>query len=281
MPDAAAHELWRPIATLPSPGQLVRFRTASALGLSGFRAAQCEALEDDGEGAVCVLCDAEGKRESLLFDQMLQVSVLKLPKAKAPRGGHRAAAAGTNGAGEPGSRAAALPAAEAQLPSVPVAVAAAVEAQLPSVPVAAAAAVEAQLPRVPVAVAAAVEATAPAAAAAQGRSRGAAAARPAAAASAPALEDAAAEQRRMEKLQYALRRQVEHYFGEANYAKDSFLQAQADAYGWTSLNLVSRFNRMKELTEDLDFVRACLATSEVVEVSPCGDWVRRRAAGHS
>merc|ERR1712032_1542487 len=83
--------------------------------------------------------------------------------------------------------------------------------------------------------------------------------------------------KKLEKQRFAIRRQFDYYFGDTNYPKDTFLRAQGDACGWTNLSFVSKFNRVKELTQDLELIRACLAASDVVEVSTCGNWVRRRA----
>ncbi|CAK9038544.1 unnamed protein product [Durusdinium trenchii] len=62
-----------------------------------------------------------------------------------------------------------------------------------------------------------------------------------------------------EQLRCAIRRQFEFYFGDVNYPKDNFLRSQADDEGWTPLRLVSKFNRVRELTFDLDLIRSCLA----------------------
>jgi len=82
---------------------------------------------------------------------------------------------------------------------------------------------------------------------------------------------------KLEKLRQALCRQVDYYFGDANYRKDKFLRSQADAEGWTSLRLVAKFNRVKDLTSNLEFIREVWRTSGVVEISDCGLYLRRRA----
>lgn len=87
---------------------------------------------------------------------------------------------------------------------------------------------------------------------------------------------------KLESLAVAVRGQVEFYFGNANYWNDNFLQSQKDWKGWTSLELVCKFNRIRELgirakvPADLDFVKKTLRSSEVVEVSEDGYLVRRR-----
>eukprot|EP00931_Biecheleriopsis_adriatica_P009213 TRINITY_DN110295_c0_g1_i1.p1 TRINITY_DN110295_c0_g1~~TRINITY_DN110295_c0_g1_i1.p1 ORF type:complete len:389 (+),score=84.46 TRINITY_DN110295_c0_g1_i1:40-1167(+) len=83
--------------------------------------------------------------------------------------------------------------------------------------------------------------------------------------------------KKIEKLRCATRRQFDFYFGDANYAKDNFLRRQADEEGWTSFRLVSKFNRVRELTTDLEFIRSCMVTSDVVELSECGEYIRRKS----
>lgn len=92
----------------------------------------------------------------------------------------------------------------------------------------------------------------------------------------PQAQDVETERQTREEQGRATRAQMEYYFSDRNYWQDRFLQQQADNLGWTSLKFVSRFNRMRELTDDLDLVRSSLVASEVVELSECGHWIRRR-----
>merc|ERR1711972_1248578 len=81
---------------------------------------------------------------------------------------------------------------------------------------------------------------------------------------------------RWEGLINTICRQVDFYFSDENYFKDNFLRSQAYDDGWTSLKLVMRFNKMKELTNSpntLNLVQVCAARSALVEVSECGEWV--------
>ncbi|CAE7758014.1 larp7, partial [Symbiodinium sp. CCMP2456] len=84
------------------------------------------------------------------------------------------------------------------------------------------------------------------------------------------------DKHKLEQLRYAIRSQFDYYFGDANYAKDNFLRSQADDDGWTSLRLVAKFNRVRELTEDFEAVQRSLEDSAIVEVSECGEYVRKR-----
>lgn len=79
-----------------------------------------------------------------------------------------------------------------------------------------------------------------------------------------------------DQLSQAVRKQVDYYFGCENYTKDNWLRCQAWEEGWTSLKLVSKFNQVKALKCDLQFLRQSLVESAIVEVSSCGEWVRRR-----
>merc|ERR1711865_1043782 len=75
---------------------------------------------------------------------------------------------------------------------------------------------------------------------------------------------------KLKMLRFALQRQVHFYFGDISYAKDAFLQSQADGDGWISLNFVAKFNRMRELTVDYELILECSRRCDIVEVSSCG-----------
>lgn len=83
-------------------------------------------------------------------------------------------------------------------------------------------------------------------------------------------------QRKLRRLGCAIRKQVEHYFGDANLARDEHLQSLTDAEGYVPMNEVVEFERLKRLASDVGFITQCLAASECLEVSPGGDRVRRR-----
>ncbi|CAE7445127.1 larp7, partial [Symbiodinium microadriaticum] len=93
----------------------------------------------------------------------------------------------------------------------------------------------------------------------------------------PRIQHAPMDKHKLEQLRYAIRSQFDYYFGDANYAKDNFLRSQADDDGWTSLRLVAKFNRVRELTEDFEAVQRSLEGSAIVEVSECGEYVRKRS----
>ena len=79
-------------------------------------------------------------------------------------------------------------------------------------------------------------------------------------------------------LEEKLRNQVEFYFSDSNLPRDKFLRARVDAdpEGYVDLQLIVTFKRMKQLNATAEKVAAALAGSELVEVSPDGQRVRRK-----
>merc|ERR1719265_1842460 len=49
------------------------------------------------------------------------------------------------------------------------------------------------------------------------------------------------------ELQQRILNQLEYYFSDENLKKDTYLRGQLDEEGWTSLDLVCGFNRVKSL----------------------------------
>ncbi|VDO12714.1 unnamed protein product [Rodentolepis nana] len=67
-------------------------------------------------------------------------------------------------------------------------------------------------------------------------------------------------------LPTAIQNQVDFYFSGDNLARDTFLRKHMDKDGWVDLSVIANFNRMRNLTNDLDYIVTSLATSKVVEV---------------
>lgn len=67
-------------------------------------------------------------------------------------------------------------------------------------------------------------------------------------------------------LSTAIQNQVDFYFSGDNLARDTFLRKHMDKDGWVELSVIANFNRMRNLTNDLDYIITSLATSKVVEV---------------
>lgn len=78
----------------------------------------------------------------------------------------------------------------------------------------------------------------------------------------------------------AIRKQVEFYFSDANYRKDTFLRcaAENDAEGFVPISTLLTFNKLKALTQDEAEVAAALKDSSEVVVSEDGSRIRRKDA---
>ncbi|CAE8709196.1 unnamed protein product [Polarella glacialis] len=74
--------------------------------------------------------------------------------------------------------------------------------------------------------------------------------------------------RKLKTLQKAIRRQVEWYFGDANWSKDAHLRSLADDTGFVPIAAISDFERLKTLCTDVAFITESVGPSTVVEVSP-------------
>lgn len=81
--------------------------------------------------------------------------------------------------------------------------------------------------------------------------------------------------RKLRTLRKAVRKQVEHYFGDANWAKDAHLRTMADDDGYVPFTGMIDFERLRSLTTDVSCIRESVAGSTVVEVSPCGTKLRK------
>lgn len=78
----------------------------------------------------------------------------------------------------------------------------------------------------------------------------------------------------------AIRKQVEFYFSDANYRKDTFLRcaAENDAEGFVPISTLLTFNKLKALTQNEADVAAALKDSTEVVVSEDGSRIRRKDA---
>ncbi|KAG6850813.1 hypothetical protein H0H93_008116 [Arthromyces matolae] len=68
--------------------------------------------------------------------------------------------------------------------------------------------------------------------------------------------------------------QLEYYLSAQNMVQDYFLRQRLDSRGWVPISLIASFNRVRQLTEDENFVREVLMLSNEVEVQ--GSWVRMK-----
>ncbi|KAL6067909.1 La protein 1 [Balamuthia mandrillaris] len=75
-----------------------------------------------------------------------------------------------------------------------------------------------------------------------------------------------------------VKRQIEFYFSDSNFPKDKFLRAESEKHpeGYVPISLIASFSRMKNLSQDVEFIASTLKDSEVVEVSEDGKQVKRK-----
>jgi len=71
-------------------------------------------------------------------------------------------------------------------------------------------------------------------------------------------------------------RQVEYYFGDINLPRDKFLQEEMKKdNGWIELTTMLKFNRLSQLSKDVNQIAAALEKSELIEVSDDKAKIRR------
>ncbi|CAL1709066.1 unnamed protein product [Somion occarium] len=70
----------------------------------------------------------------------------------------------------------------------------------------------------------------------------------------------------LDPLRHQLLGQLEYYLSTQNLLKDFFLRQRMDSRGWISISLIASFNRVKQLTADVQLVRDVLSLSSLVEV---------------
>ncbi|KAH8097043.1 hypothetical protein BXZ70DRAFT_1009366 [Cristinia sonorae] len=70
----------------------------------------------------------------------------------------------------------------------------------------------------------------------------------------------------LDPTRYYLLGQLEYYLSAQNLAQDFYLRQRMDSRGWISIPLIASFNRIKQLTTDLQLVRDVLTLSHIVEV---------------
>ncbi len=89
--------------------------------------------------------------------------------------------------------------------------------------------------------------------------------------STPKPDSVPVEQLTEEELRDRILKQVDFYFGDANFPKDKYLRKQARLdptnQDWVSLDVVTHYKKIKKLTSDPAVVAAAVATSTVVILS--------------
>ncbi|KAG6510072.1 la-related protein 1B-like [Zingiber officinale] len=71
-----------------------------------------------------------------------------------------------------------------------------------------------------------------------------------------------------------LLKQIDYYFSAENLCRDVYLRQNMDEQGWVPVFLIAGFNRVKQLTNSVEFILETLRLSTVVEVQ--GDKIRKR-----
>ena len=67
-----------------------------------------------------------------------------------------------------------------------------------------------------------------------------------------------------------IRRQVEYYFSDNNYEKDSYLKSKEDENGFIPISVIMGFNKIKMITNDKDIFISALKENEKDENSENG-----------
>jgi len=82
------------------------------------------------------------------------------------------------------------------------------------------------------------------------------------------------------KLLEQIRERLDFFFGDANFRRDKFLRAKADAHKerFVPISVLLTFNTLKELTTDVALVAEVAQGSEIVEVNDAKDALRRKSA---
>ncbi|KAH8116135.1 winged helix DNA-binding domain-containing protein [Phellopilus nigrolimitatus] len=70
----------------------------------------------------------------------------------------------------------------------------------------------------------------------------------------------------LDPVRHYLLGQVEYYFSIQNLASDFFLRKQMDSRGWIPIHLIASFNRVRQLTTDVQMVKDILSLSSLIEV---------------
>ncbi|THG02800.1 hypothetical protein TEA_017030 [Camellia sinensis var. sinensis] len=76
------------------------------------------------------------------------------------------------------------------------------------------------------------------------------------------------------QLQARIVTQIEYYFSNENLIKDIYLRQNMDEHGWVSIDLIAGFNKVMDMTDNVQLILDAVRTSDVVEVQV--DKVRRR-----
>ncbi|KAF2076468.1 hypothetical protein CYY_002208 [Polysphondylium violaceum] len=81
-----------------------------------------------------------------------------------------------------------------------------------------------------------------------------------------------------ENLSNKILKQVEYYFSDSNFIRDKFLRAESakNPDGFISIDTIASFNRMKELSTDLQLITDILKKSSRLVVDQDGKMIKRK-----
>ncbi len=87
------------------------------------------------------------------------------------------------------------------------------------------------------------------------------------------------EKDRQTDLKGRIRQQMEFYFSDSNLSKDKFLRQEIKIApeGYVDLNVFLKFNKIRQLTDDLVLIAKALKKSELLEVNQEKSHVRRKS----
>ncbi|KAI9264469.1 hypothetical protein BY458DRAFT_514122 [Sporodiniella umbellata] len=80
----------------------------------------------------------------------------------------------------------------------------------------------------------------------------------------------------LDTLKSYILQQIEYYFSIDNLCKDLFLRNQMSREGYVPFSLIAGFNRVKNLTTDMDLIRASVDLSQLLEKDASGKHLRRK-----
>lgn len=74
------------------------------------------------------------------------------------------------------------------------------------------------------------------------------------------------QQMEADHLMQTVTMQVEYYFSVNNLIKDMFLRKHMDSQGFVFLDIIANFNRIKQLTQDREILKAVCHHSQIIEI---------------
>ncbi|KAK1325001.1 hypothetical protein QJS10_CPA01g00368 [Acorus calamus] len=70
----------------------------------------------------------------------------------------------------------------------------------------------------------------------------------------------------VDPLLISLTAQIDYYFSDENLIKDVYLKQHMDGQGWVPISLIAGFNRVKQMTTDIQIILNAVRASTLVEL---------------